>query len=509
MVPVNSAGAASYSSASFSVGTHTVSVVYSGDQRYATSVAQLVQTVVSATTQVSVSASANPATYAQPVSLTAVVTSDGGIPAGTVEFTDGDVVIGSAVLNPNGVAVLTISSLRPGAHNVIANYVGDASATASVSAPLVLDVKQTTSLALTSNANPAQTLSPISFTARVNGDGAAIATGNVVFSDGASVLGAVPLDGTGSATLTIPQMSAGAHSIAAVYAGDIANFGAAAVALNETVQKRATSVTVTGSSTDQNNPQQVTLIAVVKGSGSAAPTGTVTFMTGTLTLGVAPVDETGVAAITVLFEQTTEAITAAYAGDEAYAGSQSSSTSIAAGQAPQFTLALNAPSVTIATQQHTTLTVSLGSVKGFADTIVLGCLGLPRAATCTFDRSQLKLAPDGTATASLIVDTGDPLGAGSGASASLRSRPSTRLLCWLPMGVLLSVLRRRKNRRIGQKLGTAMMFVGLVAVSLTAVGCGGLTTQSTPPGTYTFKVVGTAQGAGVTEAQTITLVVTQ
>ncbi|MGI4831185.1 MAG: beta strand repeat-containing protein, partial [Janthinobacterium lividum] len=507
-VPLNGSGAASFATDALTVGTHTITVTYAGDTNYAATGAQLTQTVTESSTQVALSASANPGTYGQPLSLSATVTSNGGLPTGEVNFTDGKANLGSAQLNGNGIAVFTLTTLSPGAHTIVASYVGDGKASPSASSPLALVVKQATALVVSSSSNPVQTLSSVSLTVTLKNAGAVPATGTITFSDGTTTIGTATLDSTGHATLTLPQMTAGNHSITANYVGDGADFGSASPVFTETVQLRPTTTTVTGSLTDSANPQQVTLIAVVKGQGSTAPTGTVTFTSGSVTLGVAAVDETGVATITVIFETKTEPVIGSYAGDISYTSSTSASTPITAGQAAQFTLAVNVPSITLATHQHTTVNVNLGSVKGFTDMIELGCEGLPYAATCTFSQSQLKLAPDGTATASLILDTGDPLGAGSGTTASLK-RVHNTLLCWLPVGLLLGLVQRKRTRAVRRKLGTLIVLAFAFVLTMGTMGCSGLSTSGTPAGTYSFKVIGTGMGSGTTQAQSVTLVVTQ
>src|SRR6202044_2175737 len=100
-----------------SVGTHIISASYSGDTHYAAATAMLTQTITNANTQIALTASANPATYAAPVSLTAVITSNGGIATGIVTFTDGAATIGTATIDATGKAVLTTSTLAPGTHS--------------------------------------------------------------------------------------------------------------------------------------------------------------------------------------------------------------------------------------------------------------------------------------------------------------------------------------------------------------------------------------------------------
>jgi len=497
-------GGASLTTSALTVGSHTITVSYPGDQNFAGAAAQLVQTVIDANTQVTMSASANPATFAQPVSLTASVSSNGGTATGTVSFTDAGATFGAAQLNASGVAVLTLSTLAPGSHTIVAVYAGDGKATPSTSTPLTLVVKQTTAVALSSNGNPAWTLSSLSFTATVTNAGAAPATGTIAFTAAGAAIGTAPLDGTGHATLTLPAMSASSHSILASYAGDGANFASTSAVYSETVQLRPTSTTVTGSASSQ----QTILIAVVEGQGSVGPGGTVAFTSRSVTLGQASVGASGVATLTVVLAQPTELVTASYAGDVNYAGSQSPATSIAGAGAAQFTVLTSTPSITLVTHQHTTITVNIGSVKGFTDTIALGCIGLPSSGTCTFTPSQVVLSANGTATASLVVDTGNPLGAGSGTTASLAQGRDT-FLCWIPLGLLAGLLRRKGGRASRRWLGMMGLFAMAVAFTMGVSGCAGLSTNGTAPGTYTFKIVGTGQSSGITETQTITLVVTQ
>ena len=508
---LNSVGEASFTTSALTVGTHTITMTYAGDANFAGAAAQLAQTVIEANTRVTMTASADPAIFAQPITLVATVNSNGTTATGTVSFMDAGTTIGSAQLNATGVATLALSTLAPGAHTVVAQYAGDGAASSSTSAPLTFSVKQTTALTLSSNSNPGLTLSSLSFTVTILNAGAATATGTVDFTEGGTAVGTAALNGAGHATLTLPAMSAGRHAIVASYAGDGANFAGTSAAYNETVQLQVTSTTVTGSATDPENPQQITLIAVVEGQGSVTPSGTVTFSNGNVVLGQAPVGTTGVATLTVDFAQPTQLVTVSYRGDVNYAASQFTATidaaSAAAAAAP-FALSVSAPSVTLVSHQHTTVTVTVASAKSFTDTIALGCLGLPNAGTCTFTPSKVTLAAGGTATASLLIDTGNPLGAGSGTNALLANGRST-FLCWLPLGLLAGLLRNKQGRAARRNLGMLLAFAMTIALTIGISGCSGLTTTGTAPGTYTFKVIGTGQSSGITATQTITLVVTQ
>jgi hypothetical protein len=507
-VPLNGSGAASITSSTLSVGAHTIVMNYSGDSKFATAQTQLVETVNDASTQITITANANPATYGQPVTLAATVTSQGAAATGSVNFTDAGVNIGSAQLNGKEVATITLSTLKPGTHTIVASYTGNGTATSSSSAPLTLTVKQTTTLTVSGQSNPALTLSPVNLVATIKDAGAAIATGTVTFTDAGATIGTASMDANGTATLTLTKMNAGNHDIVASYPGDGSDFGSTSIDYTETVQLRPTTTSVTGTAADASNPNEITLIGVVDGQGPVALSGNVTFTVGGTIIGQVTVGAAGVATIQAIESQLTGGVIASYSGDTNYAASKSPTTTITATPASQFNLTATPASPTLVSHQHTTISVNLGSMSGFSDTISLGCLGLPYAATCTFTPSQVKLSANGTTSASLILDTGDPLGAGAGTSASVIVRRGT-YLAFLPLGLLVGFLRSKKHGAARRKLGILFACVFAVALSMGASGCGGLTMSGTPAGTYHIQVVGKGQATGITETQNITLVVTQ
>jgi len=243
------------------------------------------------------------------------------------------------------------------------------------------------------------------------------------------------------------------------------------------------------------------LIGVVQWTGPVTPSGTITFTSGSLTIGTATVNSSGVATFPVVLSPGTNTITATYSGDVSYAGSASAPTTISGGVVTQLQMTLNPASLTMQSKQHGTTTVTLTSISGFGDTLNLGCLGLPYAATCTFSKTQVVLPANGTVSVQLTVDTGNPLGAGG--QASLRSSGSRALFALLPLGALLGFgLRRRK------RLMTLALVLCAAVLTLSATGCGGLQVNGTEPGTYTFNVTAVGQGTGVTASQLLTLTVT-
>jgi hypothetical protein len=504
---LDASGTASVSSAALSVGTHTVTAGYAGDQNFAkVTSAPLVQTIQNSSTQVALTASANPATYGTPLAFTAAITTNGGIATGNVTFTDSGMLIGSAVVNGSGVAVLTLSTLAPGAHNVVANYAGDSKASASVSTPMTISVKQVTAVAIASSANPSQTLSAITLNVTVTNNGVTTPGGTATLTDGGTQLGVVTLDASGRGSITVPSLSAATHSIQASYSGDGSNFTSTSAAISQSVTLRSTVTAVTATSSDPTDTAKVTLISVVRWTGGTAPTGTITFKNGSTVVGSVPVDATGVATITIEVQLGTESVVASYSGDGAYAASDSLATAITSGAATQFTMELSPKTMTVVSKEHGVVSLIIGSVNGFTDNMQFGCLGLPYAATCTFSKTQTTLAANGTATVQLTIDTGNPLGAGAAVS-SVRSASSNVLMCFLPGALLTGFMMWRKRRRMPM-LATLLMLCAMVA-TLSSTGCAGLTTQGTPPGTYSFQVTAYGQGTGASESQVMTLTVTK
>jgi hypothetical protein len=132
-------GKAAYATNSLSIGTHSIKVVYSGDANFTGCTSSAFsQTVNKARSTVSLSSSANPSPFGQPLTLTAAVSPvypGAGVPTGTVIFMDGSKVIGSATLS-GGSASITISSLARGTHHLTAKYGGDADFNSSTSGVL-------------------------------------------------------------------------------------------------------------------------------------------------------------------------------------------------------------------------------------------------------------------------------------------------------------------------------------------------------------------------------------
>jgi len=118
-------------------GVYTLTAVYSGDGNNQTATsAPLSQTVLNVVT-VALTSSANPVLLDNPVILSAILTSTGPLPTGTVSFFDGSTPLGVAAL-VNGTASISAAFVYAGPHTITALYSGD-TATAPASAPALTE----------------------------------------------------------------------------------------------------------------------------------------------------------------------------------------------------------------------------------------------------------------------------------------------------------------------------------------------------------------------------------
>jgi streptogramin lyase len=284
-----------------------------------------------ASTQTVLSANPSPGVFGQPVTLTATVTSIVGIPTGTVTFSDRSTILGSATLDANGQAKLSVM-LAAGGHDLSAQYVGNTTFASSTSTTLSEPVNPApTVIAISASANPALVGQSVTFTATVSPVQPGIGTpsGTVTFIDSGNVVATVALDATGRASFSTSFTSANSHTIQAVYHGS-QDFAASSQSLieqvNATTGKVASITTLTASATTITVGQKVTFTATVKAaSGTAIPTGLVTFFDGNVKLGTATLNAQGQAVFTFAFSTAgSHTIKAVYSGNEMFDPSSAS-----------------------------------------------------------------------------------------------------------------------------------------------------------------------------------------
>ncbi len=266
--------------------------------------------------------SLNPAPPHKAVTYTATVTSqDGGAVSGSVMFQNGGSTIATVSLVSNQAAVSTVF-LKGGSYAITATYSGDLHNLASTSATLVEYVSSvSTKTVVTTSVSPSYVGQPVTFTATITPNKGTIPNGELVtFYDGTTAIGT---GGTASgvATFTTSSLKAKTHTIKATYAGD-ATFIPSSGTVQQIVNKYLTTTSLTSSLNPSKFGQAVTFTAHVTSTGPA-PTGSVKFLDGTTSIGLATLSG-GVAKLTKsTLAVGTHPITAHYNGDAASATSTS------------------------------------------------------------------------------------------------------------------------------------------------------------------------------------------
>ncbi len=275
--------------------------------------------------------SVNPSAVFQSVTLTATVKPEfpgSGTRSGSVIFADGSKTLGTASINSSGSGSLTTTFTGAGSHSLVAVFGGNSSFVGGSSATLTQAVtKAVPTVSLASSVDPSAFGQLVGLTVTVSTVGAgAPATGRVNLVSGGSVILNGVLDNTGRIVLNTSSLPIGANVITAQYAGDVNYTAANSLPLTQTVNKSATTTSITEVPNPSVFGQAVVISATVtaSGGGSGVPSGTVSFSDGGDPLGTVPLDGNGKASITAnSFAVGAHIITAAYSGDSNFLASSS------------------------------------------------------------------------------------------------------------------------------------------------------------------------------------------
>jgi hypothetical protein len=227
-------GMATYTTSALGAGTHTITANYLGASPYLPSSANLSQEVKTATghpTSTMLMSSANPSAPGAPVTLKATVKSGSGKnkPTGAVRFDDGDTTIGTVTLRQNDKAAL-VAAFTGGIHVLRATYLGTSSFDPSVSPDVLQTVGALPALAITSSLNSSTVGTAVTFMATITGTpGSPAPTGTISFMDGATLLQSSTVSSAPATYATTSSLTAGIHTITAVYSGDNVYAGASAL----------------------------------------------------------------------------------------------------------------------------------------------------------------------------------------------------------------------------------------------------------------------------------------
>jgi uncharacterized repeat protein (TIGR03803 family) len=196
------------------------------------------------------------------------------------------------------------ASITPGAAGTYSYAITCGGQESGQAALTVTATTYATTTAVTYSPNPASVGQTVTLKAAVtHASGSAVLTGKVTFSVGGTAIGSGTVNTSGVASLTAGTngLAAGSYPVVATYSGDANYKSSASPATTVTLNKAATTTTVTASPNPVTPPAACTLTATVKRSASGAAgyaTGSVTFSVSTTVIGTVGVNAAGVAKLT-------------------------------------------------------------------------------------------------------------------------------------------------------------------------------------------------------------------
>jgi hypothetical protein len=337
-----SVAAATFTTSTLGVGGHEIAVFYSGDTRYAPASAAIIGFVLyDATSSTTLTASATLISPQTPVTLTGAVANADGLMKFVDTSSGGNVLLGSVWMASAPSVSITVPSLSPGQHTIVAEYDGDAVNAPSSSAPLTITVTgANSSTTLSAPATRYDAGATVPLTATVS---PAYSTGSVSFLDGATVLGQAPLV-SGTASFSTSTLAPGVHSLTASYNGNGTDNSSTSPALAIEIDPNPTTVAIAPvpASVTYGTPVALTVtVSPASASGSVALSDSFVALnqTGSVTQSIAlPALSSGTASITSgSLAPGNHTLTATYAGDTNDLPAVSSAVAIRVTLAPSST----------------------------------------------------------------------------------------------------------------------------------------------------------------------------
>jgi hypothetical protein len=292
------------------------------------------------------------------------------------------------------------------------------------------------------------------------------------------------------AQLKTATLTPGTHNLYAVYGGGGSFQASTSSSIPVTVGLQQPNVTGASSPNPVLVGQPVTFSVTVV-TPSIRPTGTVTFVAGTTTLGTSTVDASGNASLLYTFSTVgTQTIMASYAGD---ANTAAASVAITATTVNAFTISPSSGNTTLTTSLggSATSAIVVSSQNGFGGTVAFTCSGLPTGVTCAFSPASVTVSGTASGNTTLTISVGATV-------SMLRNNGGGLIFAGV---CLLCVAGASRRRRI---ISNTLLALAVSITVIGAAGCsGGGGPSSTTAKTYSFNVTATSGAAQTTTAYTL------
>jgi hypothetical protein len=336
-----------------------------------------------------------------------------------------------------------------------------------------------------------QTVSIVANLAGANG--APVPTGNVTFtsgSDGTTILGQAAVDGSGNATLNLTSLSPGTYGVFAQYPGDTAyNLGSSPVQQFTVSSTAATATALSVSGTTVQVGASLSLSATVT-SSAGVPTGSLSFLDGTIVLGTATLNSSGVGTLSVsTLALGTHSLTALYIGSGVFAQSVSGVTQVVVVLAPDYSVAASPTTLTIVHGKSGSVEFTVTPINNYQGAISLSCGTLPADMSCSFSPAQTTFttASQSPQTVTLLIDTTQTVASLHLPASKQQEGGILALVFWLP-GSLLSIFALRKKAGKRRLRGIGLLLFLLVACGLFSLSGCISSAPTTPAGKYTVPI---------------------
>jgi hypothetical protein len=403
------------------------------------------------------------------------------------------VTLGAGALT-NGAFTGSFVNLPGGLYNVTAHYPGDQNFQASDSNAVAVTVSKegsTTSLVTALSLPYGEEFQPLhTIVTGVSGQGHA--SGTMIFSDGGTQLGTVPLNIDGQADF-LPSgpltLTVGTHTLGASYSGDNSFTPSTAQPMTITITKAMpvlaidTFFTFTGAGAAS---------VLVLNTGPILPTGTVQLFEAGKALGnpVSLVPVNGLPTANFSGFPSTAGIhdfSVSYSGDNVYQ-STSFNFQVAIFSPFAFDPAQNSSlSATVSAGQTATYNLVVSAENGFSGTVALACSGAPAGTTCSASPVSASLPTDSSSV---------PVTVTVATTLQAQRQGSPFKTMFFAIAVAITALPFGRSRK---RLRPAFLMVCAIILMAAMSSCGGSSTPPNPvngrPSTSILTITGISNGA--------------